>query len=60
MTCAARSSARIPESEPFRLPIGERTASTMYASLAMSHSIEPPLTRDALQLMRPTILEGKT
>ncbi len=31
-TCAASSSARISESEPFRLPIGERTASTMYAS----------------------------
>ena len=27
-TCAASSSARISESEPFRLPIGERTAST--------------------------------
>jgi hypothetical protein len=27
-TCAASSSARISESEPFRLPIGERMAST--------------------------------
>jgi hypothetical protein len=28
-TDAARSSARTPAREPFRLPIGERTASTM-------------------------------
>ncbi len=38
-TCAASSSARISESEPFRRPIGERTASTTYAA-GMSQSIE--------------------
>ncbi len=34
-TCAASSSPRVPESDPFRLPIGLRTASTMSASLLM-------------------------
>src|SRR5689334_5824615 len=32
-TCAARSSPRIAASVPLRRPIGERTASTMYASI---------------------------
>ena len=32
-TCAASSSARMSASEPFRRPIGERTASTMYAPI---------------------------
>ena len=50
MTCAASSSARISESEPFRLPIGERTASTMYASLAIDNSIELPGPRNVRQL----------
>jgi hypothetical protein len=31
------------EREPQRLPIGERTASTMYASPAIGNSIEAPM-----------------
>ena len=34
-TCAASSSPRVPASDPFRLPIGLRTASTISASLLM-------------------------
>ena len=41
-TCAASSSARISASEPFRRPIGERTASTTYAASGMPTSIERP------------------
>ena len=35
-TCAASSSPRVPESDPFRRPIGLRTASTISASLMRS------------------------
>src|SRR5918992_2849795 len=58
-TCAQSSSPRIDERVPFRFPIGERTASTMYASV-IDDTVEAPLTRDALQLARPAILEHDT
>src|SRR2546423_512201 len=48
-TCPARSSARIFESDPFRLPIGERTASTISAS-RIYDSVQAPFARNAFQL----------
>src|SRR5213592_4895077 len=55
-TCAASSSARIFESEPFRLPIGERTASTISAS-RMDDSVQTPFARDALEVVNTPIAE---
>src|ERR671934_399381 len=71
-TCPARSSARIFESDPFRLPIGERIASTISASRMddslgtagpvavgahVSHFVEPPGSRHSLQLVLAALLE---
>src|SRR5262249_51138591 len=55
-TCAASSSARMSASEPFRLPIGERTASTTYAS-PIDDSIEPPAPGTALELVLAALLD---
>ena len=44
-TWPASSSPRIPASAPFRLPIGERTASTISASVPTKHSIEAARTQ---------------
>src|SRR5213596_992113 len=55
-TCPASSSARIFESDPFRLPIGERTASTISAS-RIDDSVQTPFARHALQLALAAVLE---
>src|SRR5436305_605987 len=55
-TCPASSSARIFDSDPFRLPIGDRTASTIRAS-RIENSVQAPFARDALQLVLTALLE---
>src|SRR5215218_3034426 len=55
-TCPASSSARSEASVPFRLPIGERTASTIRAS-SIGDSVQPPFAGNALQLVYSALLE---
>ena len=57
-TCAARSSPRITDSVPFLRPIGERTASTMKASITSNCTPVPTAARGARGTRAPVAGRG--